>query len=219
MTDFRPLSAPRRRPDGRAFRWALPLALAVHAAVLAWVAIPGPRESTGRRSLFLVPMPEVTLDRRHEPAAPGAPEHASEEASPTARLMVAVPVETPGAPEGGTIAPTGLLDLSGPIQPLEVGPRGLVRRRALPEDDGRRLAVARAESIVHARLAAMGVASRPTSGPITLANGGVTVAIPWQGFVREDRQDGVWRRERCEGDDDGKSDKAGETDGRAAQCG
>jgi hypothetical protein len=165
-------------------------------------------------------MSDVTVERRRpEPAEPR--ETAAERSeSFTLRPVVATPVESPDAPETETIAPTGLRALVVPVQPLEVAPDGRLRSRALAERDPREMAIARAESIVNARLAELGVHARQERGAISLAEGGgVVIAIPWQGFVREDRKDEVWRRERCKGEDDEEADKAGEEEGRATQCG
>ncbi|HUP19233.1 MAG TPA: hypothetical protein VM778_04675 [Gemmatimonadota bacterium] len=203
----------------RVLRWALPVVAAVHTALLAWMVLPGSRTEEARRSLFVIPMSEITAERRRpEPAAPREASPASE--TPAATPIVATPVESPHAPETETIAPTALRALAAPIQPLEVAPDGRIRPRTLGEPDPRALAIARAESIVHARLADIGVKSRRDRGSIYLAEGGgVTIEIPWQGFVREDRKDEVWRRERCAGEDGEKADKPGEAEGRASQCG
>ncbi len=221
MSDRRAHTTLPRRPHRRALRWALPVAAALHAAAILWLAFPTPQDEESRRSMMVVPLPEVDVDRR--PAGPGAPPRADDTTpasqAEAARPVVATPIEMADAPESETIAPTGLQDLRLPVQPLVVGPRGQVQRQSAPSDDGRRLAIARAESIVNARLAEFGVKARPASGPVSLANGGITIAIPWQGFVREDRADEVWRRERCEGGDEGEADQPGEAEGRASQCG
>ncbi|HJU87651.1 MAG TPA: hypothetical protein VJ788_09810, partial [Gemmatimonadota bacterium] len=101
--------------------------------------------------------------------------------------------------------------------PLVVRPGGGLGGRSLgrtPEQ----LAIARAESLLVARLAGIAVVERRDPGAVGLANGGITLAIPWPGFLPANRGDGKWREERCSGGGDGDSDKAGEGEARRAQC-
>ena len=69
-----------------------------------------------------------------------------------------------------------------------------------------------------ARLAGIAVVERRDTGAVGLANGGITVAIPWPGFLPANRSDEKWREERCSGGGGGDSDKAGEGEARRAQC-
>ena len=101
--------------------------------------------------------------------------------------------------------------------PLVVRPGGGLGPRRLGRT-AEQLAIARAESLLVARLAGIAVVERRDTGAVGLANGGVTVAIPWPGFLPADRSDGKWREERCSGGGDGDSDKAGEGEARRAQC-
>ncbi len=101
--------------------------------------------------------------------------------------------------------------------PLVVREGGGLGGRRLGRTD-EQLAIARAESLLVERLAGIAVVERHDTGKVGLANGGVTVAIPWGGFLPADRNDEEWRGERCSGGGDGDSDKAGEGEARRAQC-
>ena len=101
--------------------------------------------------------------------------------------------------------------------PLVVREGGGLGGRRLGRTD-EQLAIARAESLLVERLAGIAVVERHDTGKVGLANGGVTVAIPWGGFLPADRNDEEWREERCSGGGDGDSDKAGEGEARRAQC-
>lgn len=210
--------------------WATAIVAAVHVVLLATFVLPsGWDQEAGDRSLFVVPMAPRAEEpvRRRSIAPPGetpearaeaaAPRRGPLERRPTRRPAVPVVVETPGAPEETTIPSTALdAEIVAPTLPLEAGPDG-IRRRA---PDPATMALWRADSLADARLADLpGAKKRPPSRPVGLAEGGgVTIAIPWQGFLPEDREDGTWRDERCSGGGDGESDKAGEAEGRASQC-
>lgn len=97
-----------------------------------------------------------------------------------------------------------------------IGSGSGIRRRESPPDP-RRIARARAESLLMTRLAGMPGTERRDPGAIGLTEGGVRVAVPWGGFTRSDRTDGAWRKKRCGGGErDG--DKPGEKEARAGQC-
>lgn len=205
----------------RVFRWALAVAVAVHAILLALLVLPSPHAPETRRSLHIIPMPALVeeLPRRESPTME---EPAVETDRPTppavaAAPSVPVPVESPEAPESRTMPETSL---TAPLLPLEVGPDRRIRRRAR-ERDPAELARMRAESLVNARLAALPGAGVPKErGAVSLAEGGgVTIAVPWQGFLPGNRQNDTWRRERCEGKDSGEADKPGEAEARRSQCG
>ena len=224
--------------QGRARRYALwrrrlwlatAVAVVAHALLLAFFVFPDPDPpSSGLPTLTVLPMaPAAERPPRREIAPPveresggDRPAHATESRDapiqrPDRRNAIPVVVETPGAPEETTIPSTALdADLRARTLPLEAGPAG-VRRRA---PDAETLARVRAESLANARLASLPGARRQDRGPVSLAEGGgVTIAIPWQGFLPENRKDERWREERCEGDG-GDNDKAGESEARASQC-
>lgn len=128
-----------------------------------------------------------------------------------------LPIVRPGPSRGTlirTIPPTTLL---GPLAPLEATPGG-VGRRTTPVG-ARRMEIQRAESLLFSRLAGLpgaGVPEQPSAG--LAEGGGVTVPVPWGGFVPEDRKDRVWREERCAGKDADEADKPGEREARSSQC-
>ena len=86
-----------------------------------------------------------------------------------------------------------------PLTPLEGTPGGIERRSA--PVDARRIEIQRAESLLASRLADLPGAGVPREPSVGLAEGGITVPVPWGGFVPEDRKDRVWRKERCAGGD------------------
>jgi hypothetical protein len=128
----------------------------------------------------------------------------------------------PFLPGPGAAAPTEapastMSEARAATLPLVVRPGGGLGGRRLgrtPEQ----LAIARAESLLVSRLAGIAVVERRDTGAVGLANGGITVAIPWPGFLPANRSDEKWREERCSGSGDGDSDKAGEGEARRAQC-
>lgn len=212
----------------RALAWATAIAAAAHAVAFALLVLPFPSDrDPGDRTLTLVPMaPPAREPLRRELTPPG--ERAGELSGsgerrtslprrPDRRSVVPLIVSNPDAPEEATIPSTALdAELVAPTLPLEVGPDG-IRRRA-PAADSRTLATMRAESLVSARLSGLPGTERRKSGPVSLANGGVTIAIPWQGFLPANRRDEEWREERCSGKDGDESDKLGEAEARASQC-
>lgn len=121
------------------------------------------------------------------------------------------------AGEATTIPSTALTEVRAATLPLVVSPGGGIGRRRL-ERTPEQIAIARAESLLFARMAGIAVAEARDIGAVGLANGGITVAVPWHGFLPADRRDGAWRKERCSGEGDGESDKAGEGEARRAQC-
>lgn len=229
MRPNRPAPIRRRRAwRRRTLAIALGFASALHALLILILVLPGPPERA-RGPLRVVPLPPSV------PARPPAAERSATGPAPrspsTARPSepagfadaggppaVAAPVPTPDAPEGETMPETTLRDLARPTLPLEAGPDG--PRRRVSSTTAGVLARMRAESLVNARLAALPGAGRPAPrGAVTLAGGGVSIAIPWPGFLPADRMDGAWRRERCAGEDDGEADKAGEAEARRGRCG
>jgi hypothetical protein len=194
---------------------ALAVAIVVHAIVLLFVRIPDERQGPGSGTLIVVPQP-VALDhpapdrRLPVPARTEARTDEEEGASPPAFR------ESPAAAVETTIPSTALTALRAATLPLVAAEGGVGRRRL--ERTPEQIAIARAESLLVARMAGIGVAKARDIGAVGLANGGVTVAIPWQGLLPADRRDEAWRAERCSGGDDGKSDKAGEGEARNAQC-
>jgi hypothetical protein len=203
---------------GRPFKLAILTAAAIHVVALLTLSIPVSREYVGsidEGDWFPIPS-IVTQPRRTEPEPTGQ----FDDASPLRpETEIPQPAMSPEAPVTRTIPPTTLNALTEPTQPLIIKPAGIGRRT--PPVDARRLAIARAESLVNSRLATLPGAGTPEpKRPIALAeDGGVAVVIPWPGFLPADRYDAVWRADRCRktdrGDDD---DKPGEAEARRAQC-
>lgn len=195
---------------------------------IAFLAVPAGDLEPGRAPLVLTPQPVRVENRMTErslpdPAPPVTPETERAPSRPerpsapseTSPIRTPVPGDSPDRPTEETIPSTTLLELRGAPLPLVTTETGIARRTV--DRDPARLTRARAESILAVRFGTP-VASEPTElGPTTLANGGVTIAIPWQGFVRDDRKDDVWRKERCEGGPE-KADKPGESEAKSAQC-
>jgi hypothetical protein len=213
---------------------ALAVALVVHAAAFLYVRVPVERGRQAGGPLVVVPQP-AAVDRTAADrglAAPSADGSTLEDDAGAARreaapdverpAVVGTPIplirESPMAPAETTIPSTALTELRAATLPLVPSSGAGVGRRRL-ERTPAQIATARAESLLVARMAGIGVAPARDIGAVGLANGGITVAIPWQGFLPADRSDGAWREKRCSGDGDGKSDKAGEGEARRAQCG
>jgi hypothetical protein len=195
---------------------ALAVAIVVHAIVLLFVRVPADRGGAGGGPLIVVPQP-IALERpardRSLPVPARTPVRTDDEtaaAPPAFRESPVAAVET-------TIPSTALTALRAATLPLVAEEGGVARRRL--EQSPEELAIARAESLLVARLAGIGVAKARDIGAVGLANGGITLAIPWAGFLPSNRSDAGWRVERCSGDGDGESDKAGEAAARRAQCG
>lgn len=201
---------------------AILAASGVHALVIALVTIPRGEERV-RAPLVVVPvLYDVARTPRsdpHEPTEDIDPLNAEIERRPEPE-----PVRLPSIPiivgmneESGveTIPPTTLIEMRGAVLPLVATPMGIRRRVAAESPEA--LARARAESLLTSWLASLARPAPPSSGPVSLSEGGVSLAIPWEGFLPADRSDRVWRRERCQGED-GESDKAGEASARRAQC-
>ncbi|MFN2383250.1 MAG: hypothetical protein ABR559_03190 [Gemmatimonadota bacterium] len=195
---------------------ALAVAIAVHAIVLLIVRIPADSERGGGGTLIVVPQP-VALERPTRerslpvPATTRAPESEPQTAAQPAFRP------SPAAAEEATIPSTALTELQAATLPLVATGGGVGRRRL--ERTAEQMATARAESLLVARMAGIGVAKARDIGAVGLANGGITLAIPWAGFLPSNRSDAGWREERCSGDGEGASDKAGEAEARRAQCG
>jgi len=222
------LPPPRIRLYRNGLRVAVGVALAVHALILALVVLPGPTEPPERSRLIVVPEPifvELPAETRPSPVEAVSPEvaraGAARPAGPADAGIPSVPIPTPavGPPQAETIPRTGLTRLQEPILPLVATPYGIGRRPVVR--DQALLARMRAESLVSAMVAsAVEVKPPMRAGPLAFPEGGgVSIPIPWGGFVRDDREDGVWREERCRDEDDKESDKPGEGKARRSQCG
>ncbi len=209
---------------GRPFKLAILAATAIHVVALLTLSIPVSREyvrSTDEDEWF--PIPSIVSQPRRTESEPTGQQFDDAPPLPTQpvqpKIEIPQPAMSPTAPVTRTIPPTTLNALTEPTQPLIVKPAGIGRRT--PAVDARRLAIARAESLVNSRLATLPGAGTPEpKRPIALAEGGgVAVVIPWPGFLPADRYDDVWRSNRCRkadrGDDD---DKPGEAKARRAQC-
>lgn len=214
---------------GRHDRWrrglarAVVVALAVHAALLLSLRLPAGPGRPASGPLVLVPQPveieRPAPDRRLvDPRAPAGEGAAAEIERPADRPGPPIPAirESASARRETTIPSTALGELRAAILPLVASGNGIGRRwlERTPEE----IAFARAESLLFARMADLVVPAREI-GAIGLANGGITVAIPWQGFLPANRHDESWRAERCAGSGDADGDKAGEGEARRAQCG
>lgn len=222
----------RGRTASRHARWrrglarAILAALAVHAIGLVFLRLPAEPPARGGRTLVVVPQPadldRAAADRRlSRPGVETAGEGAARPTPAAVPTGAATPIpairQSPRASEAITIPSTALTELRAATLPLVVTPAGLDRRRL--ERSAEEIAVARAESLLVARMAGLTGIEPREIGAIGLAGGGVTVAIPWGGFVRADRTDEVWRDRRCKGKDGGKDDKPGEGEARRGQCG
>lgn len=230
----------RHRPEPRLVRLSLGLAILVHLVVIALIVIQR-ADQPPETSFFDLGEPDQ--DASPVTSSPEAPQPAEETPPEVADAgatigptPAAVPdaIPGPGSPQGtGTISGAGepededeaiaqrggLRYLRGPIQPLVATPYG-VGRRPVVRDEAR-IARVRAESLVNAMIASVVEVKPPTKlGPLSFpAGGGVSIPIPWGGFVRDDRDDETWRDERCSGDDKEKGDKPGEEEARRGQCG
>lgn len=214
----------------RSLAWATLAVAAAHALLVAFFAFPDPADRLADdRTLVVVPMapasdpaprreivPPVEVDARGERPAAADRRRDARALRPDLGPAIPVVIETPGAPEETTIPSTALeSELAAPTLPLEAGPDGIRRRSPRPET----LARLRADSIVNARLADLPGTRRRDTGRVGLANGGVTLSVPWEGFLPENRGDEKWREERCSGKESGRSDKPGEAEAEASQCG
>lgn len=200
------------------------LAGAVHLLLL-WtlrLPLPGPAPRAGEITVSFEPVVPARPEAGEAPEAPASQVEEPATEPPRRAAPVVEAPETPiarprpsaGAPAIRTIPPTTLL---APLAPLEGTPGGIGRRSA--PADARRVAIQRAESLLASRLAELPGAGVPREPSLGLAeSGGITVPIPWGGFVPEDRKDRVWREERCAGKDAEEADKPGEAEARRSQC-
>lgn len=213
-----------RPSGGRRLAVALVLAGAVHLLLLSTVRLPVPRPAprAGEVAVSFEPIAPARPETAEVAEPPAGPAEAATAVRPRRAPPVALLPETPiawpraseEAPRLRTIPPTTLL---APLAPLEGTPGGVGRRSA--PVDARRLEIQRAESLLTSRLAGLPGAGVPHEPAVGLAEGGgVTIPVPWGGFVPEDRKDGVWREERCAGKDADQADKPGEAEARNAQC-
>jgi hypothetical protein len=231
----------RHRPERRLIWLSLGASLVVHALVVVWLVV-GQRAQPPDETIFFIELEPEAEDLSLEPSAP-PPSEPSALAAPTAPGGRATPETedlpggldfpalslpaadsgTPGAtttpPRTGTstFARRGQVGLQASVVPLVATPYGIGRR---PRDEAR-IARMRAESLVNAMIASVVEVKPPVkAGPVSFPEGGgVSIPIPWGGFVRGDRDDETWREERCRGDEKEKGDKAGEEEARQGQCG
>ena len=231
-----------RRSPWRLQAKAVLAALLVHAVVLAFMFLPVERAGDAIMPIAFVtdledlpptltaPRPDQALELAAPVAAPepaasaaqvsvgGTTESAATDVSREAVALAAIPFFSESeARTSRTLPFTAVTEARGATLPLVVRSGGGIGRRRL-ERTPEQIATARAESLLFARMADIAVAERRDTGAVGLANGGVTLAIPWSGFLPADRRDSEWRKERCSGDGGGDSDKAGEGEARRAQC-
>jgi hypothetical protein len=149
-------------------------------------------------------------------AGPAGPARGAGRATVSADLAGAIPFlpRPADAPSPGAAGMAAARAATLPLIVREGGGLGGRRLGRTPEQ----LAIARAESLLVERLAGIAVVERRDTGAVGLANGGITLAIPWGGFLPADRTDEKWREERCAEGGDGDSDKAGEGEARRARC-
>lgn len=212
----------RRPPSRRLVLLAVAASALAHLLLLWAIRVPTtgtPRPGTEIRILFepVVPAEPETATPPEAPAEAAEEPEEPADRSPTAESPV-VPIARPRpserAPDMRTIPST---TLGAPLTPLEATPGGIARRTT--PVDARRLEIMRAESLLASRLADLPGAGVPEEPTIGLAEGGgVTVPVPWGGFIPENRKDGVWREERCSGKDADEADKPGEGEARGSQC-
>lgn len=214
-----------RRPPRRRRLWlAIAVALVAHAVAVVFVRFPSGPEREAGGPLVIVPRPaDVGSPAERRPASleePGREAGEGEVVRTTPPEAEPTPIpairESRAAAEETTIPSTALTELRAAALPL-VPTEGRIGRRRI-ERSPEEMAIARAESLLAIRLAGIAVVEARDVGAVGLANGGVTVAIPWAGFLPADRRDGEWRRQRCEEGDGGDGDKAGEDEARRAQC-
>lgn len=226
-----------RRSPWRLQAKAVLAAVLVHAVVLVFMVLPVDRAGDAIMPIAFVtdledlpptltaPGSDMALELS-EPGIASEPEAASESEAASAPSPTRAAIESSAAipflPKPVSLASrrlpfTALTEARGAALPLVVGSGGGIGRRRL-ERTPEQIATARAESLLFARMAGIAVAERRDTGAVGLANGGVTLAIPWSGFLPADRRDSEWRKERCSGDGGGDSDKAGEGEARRAQC-
>ncbi len=209
---------------GRPFKLAILAAAAIHVVALLTLSIPGSRTYVGPidEGDWLPISPIVSQPRGAAPEPMGQrPAHTpplrTRSVQPDTEILQ--PAMSARAPLTRTIPPTTLNALTEPTQSLIVKPAGIGRRA--PVVDARRMAIARAESLISSRLTSLPGAGAPKpKRPLALADdGGVTVVIPWPGFLPADRYDEVWRADRCRNAErDKDADKPGEAAARRAQC-
>lgn len=221
------MRAPRdpRRTLYRRLLWiALALTTVAHLAALRLMVIPEPVPVTGGGDIQAIPnVVVVQPPAREEP--PGESESVADDRESSSEQegervrrwpAIAIPIPSAGAPESETIPPTTRLDLYAATLPLVASPAGVTRRAWSPSPET--LARARADSVLMAMMADVMVAEPPDEGRVTLpASGGVAIAIPWQGFLPDERWDRKWRAERCAGGA-ADADMPGEAAGQRAQC-
>ena len=230
------MQLPHRPPPRRLRAVAVLAALVLHIAAV--LLVPFPVVPSGGNVITLLvltdleetppPLVAPDLPATSQPAA-AVPGDASVSAGsdglapgPPGEVAPSVAAAIPFLPDRGAVrttpAPsTALTDARAATLPLVVRPGGGLGGRRLGRT-AEQLAIARAESLLVARLAGIAVVERRDTGAVGLANGGITVAIPWPGFLPANRGDEKWRAERCSGGGDGDSDKAGEGDARRTQC-
>ena len=205
-------------PVDRAGEAIMPIAFVADLEDLPpMLTAPGPDQALELAAPVAAPVPEVSPDQVRAVGTIESPATATD-VSREAVALAAIPFfAESGARASRTLPFTAVTEARGATLPLVVGSGGAIGRRRL-ERTPEQIATARAESLLFARMADIAVAERRDIGAVGLANGGVTLAIPWSGFLPSDRRDGEWRKERCSEDEGGDSDKAGEGEARRAQC-
>lgn len=215
---------PWRPPTRRLLLLAGLASALVHLLFLWAVRVPAPGRPPAATEVR-VDFEPVVPARPETAPPPGAPAAESRQPDPRVAERPAPVVDTPevpiarprpseAAPDARTIRPT---TLGTPLAPLTATPGG-IGRRTTPVD-ARRLEIMRAESLLAARLADLPGAGVPEEPEVGLAEGGgVTVPIPWGGFLPDDMEDGAWRRERCTGEGGEEDDKPGEGEARRSGC-
>lgn len=231
------LQLPHRPPLRRLRAVALLAALLLHVGALLFVPFPVASPGDDVVTLLIptqseeIPPSLIAPDVASGLAAPAAAEagpDAGAQGGATRTGLVSPPVAAaipflpgrgaaPGAPAPTTEERAALTDARAATLPLVVRPGGGIGGRSLARTP-EQIAIARAESLLVARLAGIAVVERRDTGTVGLANGGITLAIPWPGFLPGNRGDEKWREERCSEGGNGDSDKAGEGEARGAQC-
>lgn len=225
------------RPDRRLVRFTVGISIAAHALLVILLLLV-PRRDVPEDTTMIVPVEPAGFEFAVPvaspvplPAAPAGGPAASraerrDETGPG--LVLPVPATSTATASGRTTSgattpsrfPTaGVLGLHASVVPLVATPYGIGRRPVVRNEA--RIARMRAESLVNARIASVVEAQKPVqAGPVSLnPGGGVSVPVPWGGFIRDDRTDDSWREKRCSGDEKDGGDDAGEEEARRTQCG
>jgi hypothetical protein len=228
---------PRRSIRASVTAWVLAAVLHVLVLILILFLLSPPSEPTPTTTILLpfdpgggfVPpgsVPAATRSTGRVTQQGGATRASRLTRAPDSRdeeegvLMVEVPSGGGSTALSGTAGASGagMTALRASTMPLVATGYGIGRRTVTRDEN--RIARMRAESLVNAMIASVVDVKPPLkAGPFGFpAGGGVSIPIPWGGFVRDDRDDDRWREERCRGRDDGKADKPGEAEARRSRC-